>query len=272
MHEEDLAYDHLKMATFYLFIDNHSYDGFEYFSFRNFSDYAWDDIKKNTICLAHPSTFNDPMDTILFKWNNYLIMNAEDDIQCRLRLLYQKVYDHIKVRCFVRTEPLPRNLPFGEIPVLKKEQNIEDVNPLMWAHYAKDHTGFGIKYKLPANFVRNDNAGELIWTRIGNVNYKPDMILSKLDEFTVFDALFAKHDIWSYENEVRIVQYDANNDNNYKTVEIPEDSIQSIYLGLKCSDENRQKMLLTLRNRNIKLYQMEVDSIDAYKLVAKRIL
>ena len=98
------------------------------------------------------------------------------------------------------------------------------------------------------------------------------MILSKLDEFTVFDALFAKHDIWSYENEVRIVQYDANNDNNYKTVEIPEDSIQSIYLGLKCSDENRQKMLLTLRNRNIKLYQMEVDSIDAYKLVAKRIL
>lgn len=272
MNEEDLAYDHLKMATFYLFIDNHSYDGFEYFSFRNFSDYAWDDIKKNTICLAHPSTFNDPMDTILFKWNNYLIMNAEDDIQCRLRLLYQKVYDHIKVRCFVRTEPLPRNLPFGEIPVLKKEQNIEDVNPLMWAHYAKDHTGFCIKYKLPANFVRNDNAGELIWTRIGNVNYKPDMILSKLDEFTVFDALFAKHDIWSYENEVRIVQYDANNDNNYKTVEIPEDSIQSIYLGLKCSDENRQKMLLTLRNRNIKLYQMEVDSIDAYKLVAKRIL
>ena len=120
--------------------------------------------------------------------------------------------------------------------------------------------------------MRNDNAGELIWTRIGNVNYKPDMILSKLDEFTVFDALFAKHDIWSYENEVRIVQYDANNDNNYKTVEIPEDSIQSIYLGLKCSDENRQKMLLTLRNRNIKLYQMEVDSIDAYKLVAKRIL
>ena len=74
--DESMAYDHLKKAAFYLCIDNYSYDGFEYFSFRGFSDYAFNDIKNNTICLAHPSTFNDPMDTILFKWNQYLIDNA----------------------------------------------------------------------------------------------------------------------------------------------------------------------------------------------------
>ena len=269
--EENLAYEHLKKAAFFLFIDNHSYDGFEFFSFRNFSDFAFADIKNNTICLAHPSTFNDPMDTILFKWNEYLIDKADNDIERKLRLLYQKVYDHIKVRCFVRTDPLPRNTTPGEIPIIKA-QKIEDVNPLMWAHYAKDHKGFCIKYILPAELVRNVDESSLIWTRIGNVNYRNDMKLSELDRFTVFDALFAKHDIWSYENEVRLVQYDVNNIENYKTITTTDDSIQSIYLGLKCSDENREKMKSVLRNRNIKLYQMEVDPIDAYKLIKNRIM
>ena len=268
---ESLAYEHLKKAAFFLFIDNHSYDGFEYFSFRSISDFAWDDIKNNTICLAHPSTFNDPMDTILFKWNQYLVDNATDEVDRKLRLLYKKVYDHIKVRCFVRTDPLPRNNPFGEIPIMKA-QNIEDVNPLMWAHYADDHKGFCIKYKLPASLVRNEDKTSLVWTRIGNVDYQPSMIFKERDNFNVFDALFDKHDIWAYENEVRLVQYDANDSGNYKTINIPEDSIQSIYLGLKCSDDNRRKMLLTLRNRNIQLYQMEVDTTDAYKLRKKRIL
>jgi hypothetical protein len=269
--DESMAYDHLKKAAFYLFIDNYSYDGFEYFSFRGFSDYAFNDIKNNTICLAHPSTFNDPMDTILFKWNQYLIDNAEDDIQRRLRLIYQKVYDHIKVRCFVRTDPLPRSTTFGTIPIVKK-QRIEDVNPLMWAHYANEHKGFCIKYKLPAEVVRTAEESSLIWTRIGNVDYRHDMLLANLERFTVFDALFAKHDVWSYENEVRLVQYDANSTENYKVISTPEGSIQSIYLGLKCSDENREKMMLVLRNRSIKLYQMEVDPEDAYKLIKKRIL
>ena len=269
--DEKLAYEHLQKAAYYLFIDNHSYDGFEFFSFRNFSDFAFDDIKNNTICLAHPSTFNDPMDTILFRWNEYLIDNAEDDIERRLRLIYQKVYDHIKVRCFVRTSPLPRNTPSGSIPVIK-QQRIEDVNPLMWAHYAKDHKGFCIKYKFPAQLVRNAEDSSLIWTRIGTVNYRHDMKFGEIPHFTVSDALFAKHEIWSYENEVRLVQYDVNDTENYKTISTPDDSIQSIYLGLKCSDENRDKMRLILRNRSIKLYQMEIDPTDAYKLIKKRIM
>ena len=228
-------------------------------------------IKNNTICLAHPSTFNDPMDTILFKWNQFFIDNPEDDIDRKLHELYQKVYDHIKVRCFVRTDPLPRGPRFGEIPVLK-EQKIEDVNPLMWAHYADEHKGLCIKYKLPAKLVRNIDEKSLIWTRIGNVNYRRDMILSQFKHFTVFDALFAKHDVWSYENEVRIVQYDANNNDTYKVIAAPEESIQSIYLGLKCSDENRDKMISVLTGRDIKLYQMIVDPTDAYKLAKQRIM
>lgn len=268
---ENQAYEHLKKSAFYVFIDNISYDGFEYFSFRSFSDYALADIKNNTICLAHPSTFNDPMDTILLRWNQHLLESSTDETERELRTIYQKVYDHLKVRCFVRTDRLPRDARFDEEPPSCKKQRIEDINPLMWAHYANDHKGFCIKYKLPGTIVRNEDVASLTWTRIGNVDYQPSMIIGEKQSFDVFDALFAKHDIWSYENEVRLIQYDPNNTDNFKTIEVPEDSIQSIYLGLKCSDEDRKKMKLVLRNRNIKLYQMEVDATDNYKMTKKRI-
>lgn len=88
---------------------------------------------------------------------------------------------------------------------------------------------------------------------------------------SLWDALFAKHNVWKYEQEVRLVHYDPNNEANYKTIEIPADSIQAIYLGLKCSDENREIMKFLLRNRNIRLYQMKVDDTDSYKLVKERI-
>lgn len=137
----------------------------------------------------------------------------------------------------------------------------------MWAHYASNHTGFCVKYRLPSKIVRNENKSTLVNTRIGNVNYQPSMKFA--DSFSVFDALYAKHKIWAYENEVRLVEYDPNNNDNFKTIKIDEDCIQSIYLGLRCSDENREKMKLLLRSRNVKLYQMEVDAIDCYKLVKR---
>lgn len=269
---EGSAYAHLKQATYFRFIDNVSYDGFEYFSFRGFSDYALDDIKNNTICLAHPSTFNDPMDTILLRWNQYQLLNTKDKDEYTLRMLYQKAYDHVKVRCFVRTNQLPRDMGFfaGDGVAITKEQHIEDVNPLMWAHYADNHKGFCLKYKFPATLVNTNDRESLTWTRIGNVNYIPDMVFQQ--NFTIYDALFAKHEVWSYENEVRLIHYDATNEDNYKTIKVPDDAIQAIYLGIKCSDVNREKIKLILRNRNIKLFQMEIDDADAYKLVKKRIL
>lgn len=269
---ESKAYEHLKKATYFLLIDNVFYDGFEFFSFRNFSEYALDDIRNNTICLAHPSTYNDPMDTILFRWNQYLHNESDNENEKNLRLLYQKVFDHIKVRCFVRTSKLPVNEKDDVKNKLSKKQNIEDVNPLMWAHYANYHKGFCIKYKFPAKIVKNEDEAKLILTRVGNVDYKPTMVFSAKNVMSVRDALFAKHDVWAYENEVRIVRFDPSDDKNFSTVSIPEDCIKEIYLGLKCSDENREKMKLTLRNRNIKLFQMKVDSKDSYKLVKERIL
>lgn len=266
--DEKEAYNHFVSSVYNLLIDNNISGGdFEYFSFRRFSDFAWDDIKNNTLCLAYPGTFNDPMDTILFRWNKYMYDAAKDDAEKTFRLLMGKAYEHIKVRSFVRTSPLPDNFYSKD-----KCQMIEDVNPLMWAHYANDHKGFCIKYGFTSQTVANKDVKRRECTRVGNMVYKGEMIFEHEKNFKLTDALFAKHDIWKYENEVRIINFDPSNQDNYKTINLPEDSIKEIYLGIRCSDENRDKMKLVLRNRNIRLYQMKIDEKDCYKLVKERIL
>ncbi|MGM9848059.1 MAG: DUF2971 domain-containing protein [Muribaculaceae bacterium] len=268
------AYKHLSEFAYYHFVGTSHYDGYEYFSFRSFSDYSLRDIENNTLTVSHPGTFNDPMDTIIFKWNLYLLekKNVKDaKLNKKRRLLLKRVYDHIKVRCFVRTKSLPKGIDDID-NIVHEKQNIEDVNPLMWAHYSKNHTGFCIKYRFKDNFVCNADPVNCICTQISNVEYKESMIFKNRGSFTINDALFAKHKIWKYENEVRLVHFDPTNSSNFKAIKHPDDSIIDIYLGLKCSDEDRNKMLLILRNRNIKLYQMKIDPNDCYKLIKERIL
>lgn len=266
--DEKTAYEHLKKATYNQFIDYKSYDGFEFYSFRDFTKYAFADIINNTLTITHPSLFNDPLDAVLFRHNQYLIANASDDYQKSLQMLLQKTYEHFKVRCFVSLQELPRDVsqPFSRQP-----HHIEEVNSLLWAHYARDHKGFCIKYKFPKTFVKNENEDQLTLTRIGSVTYEPEMKFEGR-QLSAFEALFSKHNIWSYESEARLVYYDPNNREDYQILPLPEDSITEIYLGLRCCDADRDRMKKILRNRNIKLYQMVLDEYDVYKLRSQRIM
>ena len=270
--DEYSAYEHLKKHAYHAFVDNYDYDSFEFFSFRNFTQYALNDVRNNTLSLSHPRQFNDPMDTLLFHWNNHCLAGETDEEQRRVRFLLQKVYDHLKVRCFVRTSPLPRegNNPNWEY-LRNKVQNIEDINPIMWAHYANYHKGFCVKYCFPTEVLRSKDTSSLICSRVGNVIYESTMNMDEKDKLSVDDALFMKSDCWEYEHEVRMEHYDPNCHEDYKVIELPDDCISSIYLGLKCSDHDREEMQLILRDKAIPLYQMKIAKNDCFKLEAERI-
>ena len=97
------------------------------------------------------------------------------------------------------------------------------------------------------------------------------MDMAGKNKLSIEDALFVKSDYWKYENEVRVVHYDPNSHSDYKLLELPNDSIVAIYLGLKCSDSNREQMQLILRDKAIPLYQMKVAKNDYFRLEAERI-
>ena len=150
-----------------------------------------------------------------------------------------------------------------------KEQRIEDVNALMWAHYADYHKGFCVKYCFDKDFILNNDETTKSFSRIGNVNYQSDMKIES--GLRIRDALFMKHNVWKYENEVRIVHFDPNNNDDFKLLKINPNNIKEIYLGLRCSDENKYRMFQILRGRSIPIYQMKLDKSNPFKLIAERI-
>ena len=57
--------------------DQLTYEGFQFFSFRSFSDFAIKDIQNGKLSVCHPEEFNDPLDTVLF---TYLIRKIRDEV------------------------------------------------------------------------------------------------------------------------------------------------------------------------------------------------
>jgi hypothetical protein len=74
-------------------------------------------------------------------------------------------------------------------------------NPLMWAHYAKSHTGIALGFEVP----------DMLLTQI---NYITDRIIPPLDVDTNKESMIelvdlllkSKHKNWEYEEEVRLVR------------------------------------------------------------------
>lgn len=219
-----------------------------YYSFRGFSDYSLDDIKNETISLAHPREFNDPLDTIMAYWLDERIKrNSKDELELRYRLLMKKVAEHIKIRCLIAGKKDDGT----DIP-------IEDLNVLMWAHYADSHRGFCVKYFFEDElFDRRKSVNSEKILLIDRIRYVESI---KLDnEPSIKTALLEKSDFWKDENEMRLISFDySGKDKDFPTVEC-KGAAKAIYLGARCSDSDRRKMEKAIGDKNILLYKMSID-------------
>jgi tetratricopeptide (TPR) repeat protein len=262
---EDKALDAFKKHVFYLLIDNNRYENYEFYSFRRCSEYSLNDLSKNTLTVANPTTFNDPMDCLIYPWienKRKEILNTEDSFTADLLM---KAYSYIKIRCFVRNLPLPTQetespAPYTSVP--------EQYNLLMWGHYTDCHKGFCVKYQFPSDIVYEDTSLNNL-TRLGNVQYVDKVSID--GHLTLDDAFFKKSNVWSYENEVRLLHYDSSVENDYKKIKLPDGCVKEIYFGLKCSDEDKQKIRKALTAQKVDFFQIESSDNDFYKLSAKRI-
>lgn len=266
MGQHHFALQKTSKGVYYNLLDNVSYSDFEFLSFRKCTKYVLSEIADETLSLMHPSTFNDPLDTVLFRWiENQKVANpelADNNIEA---------LKNLRVRCFSRTARLPRDEEPEEILRLRKhkKQNPCYVSPLMWAHYADEHKGLCIRYRFTSAQLPLHNDDETEMFRFGNIDYKDKFSVNDND-ISVRDALFAKSKVWKYEHETRLVYYSTENVNIVKTVPVPG-AIQAIYLGIRCSEEDERVIKSLIKGRNILLYRMYTDNANVYKLKAKRI-
>lgn len=252
IHQDEIANAH-KMMDEYLYNKlaqiqfmscNHK---MRYYSFRGFSPYSLDDIRKETISLAHPREFNDPLDTLMVRWLDSSIgKNISKEWLAYLTLM-KKVSEHIKLRCLIGKN-------YKDEEGNDKTQEVEELNVLMWSHYADSHKGFCVEYEFKRELF-DPQPGKLLL--IEKMDYKKSIELN--DEPSMRTALFEKSDFWDYEHEMRMCIFDTtDNDKDYPTVEC-KNAVKAIYLGVKCSDKDRRDMEKAIGNKDIPLYQMSID-------------
>lgn len=228
-----------------------------YYSFRGFSKYSLEDIRKETISLAHPREFNDPLDTLLVRWLESSIGKADLTEERRTYLtLMKKVSENIKLRCLIGKQYVDDD---GQ----QQTQEVEDLNVLMWSHYADSHKGFCVEYEFERELF-DPQPNKLLL--IEKMDYKEQIELP--DEPSMQTALFEKSDFWKYEHEMRMCQLDITPDEDKSEFPVVEckKAVKAVYLGVKCSDKNRREMEKAIGNKDIPLYQMSIDESKLTRL------
>lgn len=145
-------------------------------------------------------------------------------------------------------------------------------NTLMWAHYAAEHSGFCIEYSFDVDeFSKNDFSNNTA-SRLFRMKYR-DPATEPVDFSTPDNTLFTdvafltKSIDWSYENEVRLIQYAPKKGalrNQYALSS--KSKIVAIYFGARCPEANIQIIKRLLRDRDIRFYRMSIDFSNVHRL------
>ena len=171
----------------------------------------------------------------------------------------------------------------------------EYLSELMWAHYAKNHTGICVKYHFKSDITKfaDKSKGQIAYFR--DIRYTSDLYgYAEAGSINMRDAFFVKSTAWEYENELRLLAYDPKGSGDYASIDA-KDSVAAVYFGLKCPKDKRDEILAILKNRKwvsersiwnttthksediieehpVEFFQMEIDKEHFGKLKAVKIV
>ena len=236
----------LKRYIFYsLALANHDSYQLECYAYRSVSKYLIDSFKEEKLSMSPPSTFNDPFDCPILE----LLNLYGDDLSKLVRAAYQ---DCLKITCFVNNTKVKPEFDKDNNRIwVRKHKNdpAEYLNELMWAHYAKNHTGVCIKYHFRNDITvfADEGKGQIAYFR--DIEYTSKISkFAKAGTIDLRNAFFAKGKAWEYENELRLLAYDLNGTGDYASIDAKE-SIAAVYFGMKCPTRRRARIMNILKSR-----------------------
>lgn len=222
------------------------------FSFRRYNEYSLSDLINNTITVCPSSKMNDPFDSIINLWG------SADNLE---KICKDK--KHIKPMCSSFNQYRIRSFCLGN-------RNTPTRKVLMWSHYAGEHTGFCIKYKLSNHFIKqkeNENCEHMYLKKIKYTNEKTSIATNSIDTNLAFAT---KSKEWKYENEVRLIVYNPNKTEQFYGIDLDNESkIEAIFFGYRCSEVaiNTIKNIFINKNAKVpKFYKMILDENNVYNL------
>ena len=219
------------------------------YKYYEFKEYTEKIFTHNEIYFSSPNDFNDPFDS-----KPHLACDGDtQQIEDYLCVRYgKKRPDRSKeeILAYVRREIMAKG---KESVVLEKA--VEEARELlrkrlaiccftkirddilMWAHYAKQHSGFCLEFNVNNDFFRP--LMQAIDVKYDE--FRPELNVLRLDgypEGKLAEVLLIKAKNWKYEQEWRIVDYDKDE----RTQNFPENALSGVILGCRISQENKENI------------------------------
>ena len=212
-----------------------------------------------------PSRWNGPSP----QYFTFVLMNISDEKSEKFkRFLYDVVYE-ARAECRKKIDYI-RNLEF-KISCFSNFLDEDELlkNTTMWSHYADNHHGFCVKYKL--DFVNQENISSIkcglfpvkYTSRVPKISPRElmklkfnnnDLELSNPVLKTAFKTLTTKSRFWNYEKEWRLIISSHNSDVLTNNV-IQFVNIEVMYLGCRIEENLKKHLINFAENNKIQIFQ-----------------
>ena len=249
------ALEYYKRALYYktlLKTDIEEEDYVYLYSFRRFNEYSLADLINNEITVSPSKKMNDPFDSVINLWGSEEQLKETCKERKHIKNL-SKSFDYFRIRSFCN----------GNTTRALK-------NILMWSHYADNHRGYCIKYKLSKHFIKQDENDSFEHMFLKPIIYRKDKVdISEMTTINTDLAFATKHESWGYENEVRLIVYNPNKEDAFYGIPLDKDScIEAIYFGCRCEQKtiNTIKNLFSKSDTPPKFFKVYSESKDVYQL------
>ena len=245
-----------------LFKDSKPSESIKLYQFRRFSDYSLANLINRELTLSRPIIMNDVVDSLINVWLDSPSFGATARHKGHLKPFRESFRDY-------------RIASLCEDNISKNQFAIQ--NTLMWSHYADEHKGFCIAYIFHSDDFRHDDFSNQTASRLFRMTYNDSntnpIDFNKLDKpLSTTQAFLTKSIDWSYENEVRLLQYCPKNGETRVQYSLsPKTQIPAIYFGYRCPDADIQVIKKLLENTDVKFYKMDIDYSNVYKLKYREI-
>ncbi len=199
----------------------------EVFKFRPVNKFTLDSLIKKQLYFSSPAELNDPHDCQVDIEQSIRTAIAETtgDQQEKLNILLMQK-DTL--------ESLRSNLDSSGVCSFSNEQ----LNPVMWSHYADGHRGIGLYYHIPEAFILGNEMGmqgvsygdSLLsdWLKTCSIAFDVDFLFKIIKR-----TLTSKGEDWAYEKELRFIRRATGG------LDIDPAFLREIFFGLRTSERDK---------------------------------
>lgn len=253
------------------------------YQYRKINEHTLSALINNKIWLAHPSTVNDPFDSVFY----YKDIKVSELQKVNLKGNQEKVTNfNNKTKRYLAVN-------FNNFFISSFSEHSNCI--LMWSHYADSHKGFCVKYKVRKYIKEHEDKTinlslhKVTYPPVLNSEYDPlsnfkqsskGVDESKQNTLAILGFLSSKAKCWIYESEYRLIYFPLLEKfrqdlktarkkrktpppSRGKLIEFPSDmlEIEAIIFGCKCSDQsiNTIKQIFKDKGQAIDFYKCKAD-------------